>query len=117
MNLEDIDPALGSLSAFAKANRSTSGHISAMREEAIFTDGEIPARQKALMAALWSVSARCEPCMKFYVQKAMALGATEAELNEVLSVASVMGGCVGEMWAVKAYHAATNEEAGEACCN
>jgi alkylhydroperoxidase/carboxymuconolactone decarboxylase family protein YurZ len=41
----------------------------------------------------------------FYVQQAVTLGATETELGEALAVASTMGGCVGEMWALKAYKA------------
>ena len=44
-----------------------------MRQEAIFTDGAVPARYKALGAMLWAVSARCEPCIKFYVQQARRL--------------------------------------------
>lgn len=46
-----------------------------------------------------------EPCIVFYVQQAVTLGATEAELGEALVVASTMGACVGEMWALKAYKA------------
>ena len=37
---------------------------------------------------------------KFYVQEAVRLGATQAELGEFFAVASTMGGCVGEMWAL-----------------
>jgi nucleoside-diphosphate-sugar epimerase len=33
------------------------------------------------------------------------VGATQAELGEFLAVASTMGGCVGEMWALKAFKA------------
>lgn len=54
---------------------------------------------------MWGVNARCEPCLKFYILKAKELGATESEVGEVLSIASAMGGCVGEMWALKAYKA------------
>ncbi|HXG24771.1 MAG TPA: carboxymuconolactone decarboxylase family protein, partial [Chthonomonadales bacterium] len=65
----------------------------------------------------WSVSARCEPCIKFYVQQAAKLGATEAELGEFLAVATTMGGCVGEMWALKAYAAYKQEHSdGASCC-
>nr|WP_294866237.1 hypothetical protein [uncultured Pseudogulbenkiania sp.] len=33
------------------------------------------------------------------------LGATGKEMGEMLAVASTMGGCVGEMWALKAFKA------------
>lgn len=120
MNVQDlkaIDPALGLMDEFSKLTGNTAPHIQKMRQEAIFTDGVLPAKMKALAAALWGISARCEPCLKFYVLKAKELGATEQEVGEFLAVASAMGGCVGEMWALKAYQAFKDEkEAGTACC-
>ena len=116
-DLKAIDPALGLMAEFSRVTKNTAGHIQKMRQEAVFTDGVFPAKVKALAAALWGISARCEPCLKFYVQKAKELGATPEELGEFLAVASAMGGCVGEMWALKAYQAATGEsEQAQACC-
>ncbi len=114
--LEQIDPALGLMKEFSKVATGTAGAIHKMRQEAIFTDGEVPARLKALAAVLWSVSARCEPCITYYVQQAARLGATEQELGEFLAVASTMGGCVGEMWALKAYAAFKGERSEETSC-
>lgn len=105
MSLKSIDPALDLMGDFAKVTHGVTRHIQQMRQAVIFTDGALPARQKALAAMLWSISARCEPCIVFYVQQAVTLGATESELGEALAVASTMGGCVGEMWALKAYKA------------
>lgn len=116
--LENIDPALSYMQQFKHDSPGTSAHIAMMRDEAIFSEGEIPARTKALAAMLWSINARCEPCLTFYVNKARDLGASKGELNEMLAVASAMGGCIGEMWALKAYRAAYETElTGEdACC-
>ena len=120
MNAQDlkaIDPALGLMGEFSKLTGNTAGHIQKMRQEAVFTDGMFPAKVKALAAALWGISARCEPCLKFYILKAKELGATDQEVAEFLAIASTMGGCVGEMWALKAYQAVT--EGGkpqDACC-
>ncbi|HLF39700.1 MAG TPA: carboxymuconolactone decarboxylase family protein [Burkholderiales bacterium] len=120
MNAQDlkaIDSALGLMGEFSKVTKNTAGHIQKMRQEAIFTDGVFPAKVKALAAALWGISARCEPCLKFYILKARELGATEQEVGEFLAVASAMGGCVGEMWALKAYQALQNGGTPqEACC-
>lgn len=120
MNAQDlkaIDPALGLLAEFSKVTKHTSGHIQKMRQEAVFTDGALPARLKALAAALWGISARCEPCLKFYILKARELGATDQEVGEFLAVACAMGGCVGEMWALKAYHAIKGGgRLQDACC-
>lgn len=104
-HLSDIDPALGLMAEFGKLTGNTVGHIDQMRQEAIFKDGALPARLKVLSAMLWAISARCEPCFRFYVQQAATLGATKQELGEMLAVASTMGGCVGEMWALKAFKA------------
>ncbi len=115
--LMSIDPALGLMGEFSKITKNTSGHIQKMRQEAVFTDGVFPAKVKALAAALWGISARCEPCLKFYVLKAKELGASDQEVGEILAIASAMGGCVGEMWALKAYQAVKGSgEPKEACC-
>lgn len=113
MSPKTIDPALDLMGQFAKATHGVTRHIQQMRQAAIFTDGALPARQKALAAMLWSISARCEPCIAFYVQQAVTRGATEAELGDVLAIASTMGGCVGEMWALKAYKAYKDFTRGE----
>lgn len=105
MELKSIDPALELMKEFAKHTKGTVAHIQKMRQDAIFTEGAVPAKFKVLGAALWAISARCEPCIKFYIQQAIQAGVSEAELGEILAVASAMGGCVGEMWAIKAYKA------------
>lgn len=119
-----IDPALDLMAEFSKYAKGTTAHIQKMRQEVIFTDGAIQSKHKALGAVLWSVSARCEPCIRYYVQQAALLGATEEEMGEFLALASTMGGCVGEMWALKAYKAfkdpsvstETHAESDPSCC-
>jgi len=110
MQTNKIDPALGLLKEFNKVTKGSADHIDKMRKQAIFTDGAVSAKHKALGAMLWSISARCEPCIKYYVIQASKYGATEAELGEFLAVASTMGGCVGEMWALKAYKAFKDQD-------
>jgi len=105
MDVKKIDPALGLLKEFGKITNGTSDHIHKMRQSSIFTDGVILAKHKILGSMLWSISARCEPCIKYYVAQAVKHGVTEQELGEFLALASTMGGCVGEMWALKAYQA------------
>lgn len=114
MTTSSIDPALDLFAEFARLGKGTARHIATMRQEVIFADGAVPARLKALAAVLWAISARCEPCLKFYVQQAVRLGVSEAELGEFLAVASVMGGCVGEMWALKAFEAYRHTTSGTA---
>lgn len=105
------------MKAFSRVSSGTASHIHQMRQKAIFTDGVLEAKLKTMGAMLWSVSARCEPCLKFYAAKAVELGATREELGEMPAVASTMGGCVGETWAVKAFAAAVSgDEPGDGDC-
>lgn len=98
-------------------NPETTKVIQDMRKNAIFSDGEISGKFKTLAATLWSINAKCEPCLKFYVLKAKELGATESEMSEILDVACTMGGCVGEMWSLKALEAYKSDEApAQVCC-
>jgi AhpD family alkylhydroperoxidase len=114
--LENIDPALALMKEFGRRTLGTAAAIQRMRQEVLFKDGTVPAKYKTLAAALWAVSARCEPCIRFYIQEAGKLGVTEEELGEFLAVGSTMGGCVGEMWALKAFAAYRDQNAGEASC-
>lgn len=118
-DLTRIDPALGLMKEFTKVTRGVPTQIQKMRQEYIFKAGIIPVKYKVLAAVLWAINAQCEPCIRFYVQQAATSGATEEELGEFLAVAATMGGCVGEMWALKAYHAYKDHGAGthhEASC-
>lgn len=105
METKKVDSALELMRDFAKVAKGTTAHIQKMRQDVIYSDGAVPAKYKALGSLLWSISARCEPCIKWYVQQAVKQGTNEQELGEFLAVASTMGGCVGEMWALKAYKA------------
>ncbi|HET9680277.1 MAG TPA: carboxymuconolactone decarboxylase family protein, partial [Gammaproteobacteria bacterium] len=106
MSNSEINP----LKAFSRVASSTVSHVTRMRQETLFQDGELNAKTKVMAAMLWSVSVRCEPCLKFYAHKATELGATEKEIGEMLSIAPVMGACVGETWAAKAFSAAVTTD-------
>ena len=105
MDLKKIDPSLELIREFDKATNGMSSLIEQMRQKAIFSDGEVPKKFRILTAMIWAISSRCEPCFKFYIYQAKKAGATETEVAEFLAIASTMGGCVGEMWALKAYKA------------
>lgn len=116
MKPTDIDPAFELLGQYAKVAKGTTATLKKMRETTIYADGRFPAKVKVLAAMLWSISARCEPCIKHYAAKAKELGATDEEIGEFLALASTMGSCVGETWAVKAYAAFKDEFAETTTC-
>lgn len=109
-------PTSARLGGTGEPNARVARHLKAMRQEAIFSDGALPARVKALAAALWSVSARCEPCIDAYMRKARELGASPEETDEMLAIASAMGGCVGETWANKALTTTAEDSRAECFC-
>ncbi|HAT7074302.1 TPA: carboxymuconolactone decarboxylase family protein [Legionella pneumophila] len=115
--LKNIDPALGLMNDFSKISLGTTSAIQQLRQHVIFKDGVLPAKIKALIAMVSGINARCEPCLSYYAIQAKTLGASETELGEVLAVVSTMGGCVGEMWALKAYKAfKEQDEMSDTCC-
>ncbi len=122
MDLKKIDPALELIKEFDKATHGMSSIIDQMRQRAIFSEGIVPKKFKILTAMIWAISSRCEPCFKYYIHQATKAGANESELGEFLAIASTMGGCVGEMWALKAYKAfkdvdhLTEEQDPKHCC-
>ncbi len=88
-----------------------------MRQEILFSKGVFSPKTKLSMALIWSIATKCEPCLKYYAVKAKEAGLTEEELGELLTVGSTMGGCVGEMWCLKAYHAFKHaDEMAASCC-
>ena len=113
MDYKKIDPALELMKDFAKITNGMPTLIDQMRKRSIFSDGEVPQKFKILTAMVWAISARCEPCFKYYIQRAVDKGVTEKEIGEFLAIASTMGGCVGEMWAIKAFKAYKEAASGD----
>ena len=61
-------------------------------KDAAFAPGALDVKTKELIAAGISVVINCEPCMQWHIDKAVAAGATERELIEMLDVTLEMGG-------------------------
>ncbi len=104
-NLAAIDPALALIGRFGKLSGGSTATMHKLRKATIYSEGDVPSKYKVLAATLWSVSARCEPCIKYYVKESIKRGVTEKEFAEFMAVATGMGGCVGETWAMKAFKA------------
>ena len=60
--------------------------------KAAIADGALDAKTKELVALAIGVAARCAGCIGFHARALASLGATEAEVHEVLGVAIYMGG-------------------------
>ena len=75
-------------------------------------DGVLDAKTKELIAMALSVAARCDPCVGYHAKALVKLGATRAELDEMLGMCVYMGGGPSLMYAAAAI-AAYEEFGGE----
>ena len=75
-------------------------------------DGVLDKKTKELIAMALSVAARCDPCVGFHAQALVKLGATRAEVEEMLGMCVYMGGGPSLMYAAHAL-AAYEEFGGE----
>ena len=68
---------------------------------ASMADGAISAKHKELIALAIGVSQHCSGCIGFHVKALLKLGATRAELEEMLAVSVYMGGGPSLMYAAE----------------
>jgi AhpD family alkylhydroperoxidase len=66
------------------------------------TDGALDRKTKELIALALSVAVRCDPCIAFHAQTLAKLGTTRQEIDEMLGVATYMGGGPSLMYAASA---------------
>lgn len=67
--------------------------------------GALDAKTKELIAMALGVAARCDGCLGFHAKALVRMGATRAELAEVLGMAVYMGGGPSLMYAADALRA------------
>jgi len=64
--------------------------------------GSLDRKTKELLALALGVSTRCDPCIAFHARSLAKLGATLAEVDEMLGVTVHMGGSPSLMYALHA---------------
>jgi AhpD family alkylhydroperoxidase len=99
---KDITSAVSS--RLGRLRTSTPGVMKAFGDlgRAATADGVLDAKTKELIALALSVAVRCDPCIGFHTQALARLGATRAEVDETLGVATYMGGGPSLMYAASA---------------
>ncbi len=70
--------------------------------QAATKDGVLNKKTKELIALALGVAARCDGCIGFHTEALVKLGATKAEVEEVLGMAIYMGGGPSLMYAADA---------------
>jgi AhpD family alkylhydroperoxidase len=59
-----------------------------------YAEGAIPVKMKELMGLVGSMVLRCDGCIFYHLDRAIAEGATREELHETMNIALVIGGSV-----------------------
>jgi AhpD family alkylhydroperoxidase len=104
--------------SYREITRSTSASLAKLRSsipetlrafgglsQAATKDGVLDKKSKELIAMALSVAARCDPCIGYHAEALVKLGASRAELDEVLGMCIYMGGGPSLMYAAKAVEA------------
>ncbi|XOV85091.1 MAG: carboxymuconolactone decarboxylase family protein [bacterium] len=79
------------LKTLTKAQPATLAAFSQLHHTAT-TQGVLDTKTKELIALSIAVALRCDGCITFHAHDALSAGASEAEINEALGVAILMGG-------------------------
>lgn len=99
--MKDINDSLG---PFRKSQSEALRGFGQLAQAAM-ADGAINAKNKELIALAIGISQRCSGCIGFHVKALIKLGATRAELEEMLAVCVYMGGGPSLMYAAEALKA------------
>lgn len=59
-----------------------------------YQDGALNIKTKEMLGLACSLVLRCDDCVKYHLQKCHQLELNDAELQEVLSIATVIGGTI-----------------------
>ncbi len=89
----------------------------AQMAQASMADGAIDAKTKELIALAIGVTQKCSGCIGFHTQALHKLGATRAELDEMLGICVYMGGGPALMYcaeAIDAWEKLTTQDASAA---
>ncbi|MBK0348109.1 carboxymuconolactone decarboxylase family protein [Aerococcaceae bacterium zg-ZJ1578] len=70
-----------------------------------FKDGALTEKTKELIALAFGIADKCDACIAHHVKKLITLGVTRAEIAELTSVAILMNGGPGMVYAAKALEA------------
>lgn len=59
-----------------------------------YSDGALPTKTKEMLGLVASMVLRCDDCIKYHVEKCKEEGLNTQEMEEIFSVALVVGGSI-----------------------
>lgn len=114
---EDYSALRSTISKHAKELRQlapdTMSHFYQL-SQAASADGALNAKTKEFIALAVGIAQHCDGCIAFHIKNLKNLGATRAEIAEVLAMNVYMGGGPALMYAAKALEALEQLETGTA---
>ncbi len=60
----------------------------------VYKDGEVPLKYKELTGLAASLVMRCDDCIKYHLTQCRKIGVSNGELDEIFSIALVVGGSI-----------------------
>jgi AhpD family alkylhydroperoxidase len=63
-------------------------------DHGVYTDGALPAKTKEMLGLVASTVLRCDDCITYHIIQCAEEGVTDAEFDEIFSVALVVGGSI-----------------------
>jgi len=63
-------------------------------DNAVYKEGEIPAKYKELLGLVASTVLRCDDCIAYHIVQAKKEGASHVEIEETLAIALLVGGSI-----------------------
>ena len=72
-------------------------------DNAVYIDGALPSKVKEMLGLVASAVLRCDDCISYHLDRCFAEGVSRAELDEVMSIALVVGGSIAIPHVRRAY--------------
>ena len=63
-------------------------------DNAVYAKGPIPVKYKEMMGLVASMVLRCDDCVSYHVDRCFEEGATKDEMDELMSIAMIVGGSI-----------------------
>ena len=63
-------------------------------DTAAYNDGALPTKTKEMLGLVASMVLRCDDCIRYHLDQCHQNGVTDAEIQEVFSIALIVGGSI-----------------------
>ncbi|MDZ4182406.1 MAG: carboxymuconolactone decarboxylase family protein [Candidatus Cloacimonadaceae bacterium] len=94
MNSKDFDSERERLNRLVLDNANLNIKRFFALDTATYAEGALPVKTKEMLGLVSSMVLRCDDCVRYHLGKCHAEGVTDAEMQEIFSVALIIGGSI-----------------------